>query len=194
MTLCSLLAGFIMTSWTNTDLTQFERNVGSRVAGDIYFVTSAVSIALSIYCLTQSILCTVYAFGLALRGPLGSMVIAVDGIIQEKPLIIGSYFLAVLFFALSTVAFFWATQTSILAIATTVIMTIGMCFWYYYSIRIVNRFRWTDDCVAWDDISGSDYFGDGRILPSSSSACSAEGFLSLKDISFSKDDENPWVR
>lgn len=193
MTLCSLYSGFIITSWTNTDLTQFERNVGSRLAGGTFYVASVISISCAIYCLQQCILCTVYAFGLALRGPLGSMVHAVNGIVEEQPLIISAFFLMNIFFAISTIAFFWGTETKILAIITTLLMSVGMCFWYYYCSRIINRFRWAEDIVAWDDIRGV-YLEEDRVFPSSSSVNSAEGFLNLKDVSFAKDNEYPWVR
>jgi hypothetical protein len=63
-------------------------------------------------------------------------------------------------------------------------------------MRIFNRFRWTDDCVVWDETSVPGYIGEERPLPScsNSSASHAEGFLTMKDISFAKDDQNPWVR
>ena len=39
-TLCALVSGFVLASVTNTDLTQFTRNLGSRIAGDMFMIFS----------------------------------------------------------------------------------------------------------------------------------------------------------
>jgi hypothetical protein len=135
----------------------------------------------------------VYALGLALRGPLGSMVIAVDGLAEEKYIIVYTFFAAILSFALSTIAYFWVVETVIFASLSTLIVIVGIYFWYTYSIRIINKFQWDTDQVVWDDIQMG-AFNDQRQIPSSSSKISNEGYLSLKDISFTKNSDNPWIR
>lgn len=175
---------------TNTDLSQFTRNFGSQVAGDFFFVLSALSIAFSTYCLQQTVLCNVYALGLALRGPLGSMVIAVDGMIDEQYGIVFSFVLAILTFAFATIAYFWIVETTIMASFSTGIMVIGMYYWYFYSVRIINRFQWVDERITWDE--GYDDDIDQPCAPSRSPT--AEGYLSKRDISAKRDETDPWTR
>lgn len=190
-TLCALISGFVLTCLTNTDLTQFTRNTGSRIAGDAFFVLSAAAIAFSTYCLQQTVLCNVYALGLALRGPLGSMVIAVDGIINEQYGIVLSFVLTIVSFALATIAYFWVVETTIIASFSTCIMLIGMLYWYYYCTRIINRFQWTDERIVWD-VDDDEDRAMHQHAPSSSAA--VEGYLNKKDISLTKDQEDPWMR
>ena len=189
-TLCALVSGFVLTSVTNTDLTQFTRNLGSRIAGDMFMIFSAVSIASSTYCLQQSVLCNVYALGLAIRGPLGSMGHAVDGMRAEMDAIVLTFVVMVVSFAVSQTAFFWVVETTIIAWLSTIIVVIGSIFWYYYCARIMNRFHWNDSRVVWDDLDCGDAW-DGTYEPERSIA---EGYLYKKDISMKKDELDPWTR
>ena len=179
-----------MNSVSNSDISKFTRNLGSRVSGDIYFICSALSMACGLYCVQQSILSNVYGLGLALRGPIGSMVFAVDGMIQEQYGIVLTFILTIVFFGLSTIAYFWVVETTIIASVSTVIMTTGFCYWYYYSTRIINRFKLTDEKIVWDDEDDVTI----KIHPSLNCTPTAEGYLTKKDISFTKDLDNPWVR
>jgi PH domain len=188
-TLSALISGFVLQSMTNTDLSQFTRNFGSQLAGDIYFVLSAVCIVSSTYCLQQTVLCNVYALGLALRGPLGSMVIAVDGLKDEQYGIVFSFMMAIFTFAISTIAFFWVVETTMISLFSTIIMIIGMFYWYFYSTRIINRFQWSDERIVWDD---SDDFGQ---IKAPSQTETIEGYLSKRDVSIKSDnDGDPWTR
>jgi len=67
----ALLSGFVLNSWTNTDLTQIYRNTGTRIFFDIYFISSTATVAAGLYCVLISVLSNVFGLGLALRGPLG---------------------------------------------------------------------------------------------------------------------------
>ncbi len=95
------------------------------------------------------LLCTVfinvYGQGLALRGPIGSMVRAVNGMVDETNQILIAYVLTILFFTLSTVGVYWIMFPADAAIVSSVITLAGLYMWYHYVLRIYNRFQWNQD-------------------------------------------------
>ena len=87
-TQCALIAGFVLQALTNLNLEQAEKNKIVSIASIIFWISSAVAIATSLHCVLTTTLCNIYAPGMALRGPLGSMVRAVEGVVEEQVVII----------------------------------------------------------------------------------------------------------
>jgi len=79
------------------------------------------------------------------------MIVAVDGLMQEKFGIVLNLVLAVVFFALGNIAYFWLIMSTSMAILSTLVSVIGFGYWYYYCSRIINRFKWTDKMIVWED-------------------------------------------
>lgn len=62
-----------------------------------FWLSSAFSISFSMHCLLLGSMVIVFAPGLAIRGPLGSMVRAVDGMIEIQSEMMGTYVTAIFF-------------------------------------------------------------------------------------------------
>ena len=72
----ALLAGFVLNSLNDNE---YDRFAGHQLADYVYWIFSAVLFAAALHCILTTVYCTVYGAGLALRGPVGSMIRAVDG-------------------------------------------------------------------------------------------------------------------
>jgi hypothetical protein len=96
----ALLAGFVLNSLNDNE---YEKFAGHQIADYVYWISSAVLFAAALHCILTTVYCTVYGAGLALRGPLGSMVRAVDGMAAEKDGIVLSFIICLLSF--STVSY-----------------------------------------------------------------------------------------
>ena len=81
---------------------------------------------------------------------------AVDGMRSEMDAIVLTFIVMVISFAISQTAFFWVVETTVVAWISTVIMLIAAAYWYFYCVRIINRFQWHDSRVVWDDLDEVD--------------------------------------
>ena len=79
---------------------EYDRFAGHQVADYIYWIFSAILFASALHCILTTVYCTVYGAGLALRGPLGSMVKAVDGMVAEQHAILCSFIICLFSFAM----------------------------------------------------------------------------------------------
>lgn len=136
-----------------------------------YWVSSAITIGLGIHCMLTTSMLLVFGPGLALRGPLGSMVRAIEGLVDEQQGVLWSYILCVLCFGtksalksfificcnctlfvdtgIATAGTFWLMMYQVEAIICNGIMLIAMYYWYDGSIRIYNRFKWEEQGSDW---------------------------------------------
>ena len=80
-------------------------------ASVFYWISVAVLTATSMHCVLCASICNIYAPGLALRGPTGSMVRAVEGMVDEQVHIMRAFLWSIMSFASSTVMFCWMTMT-----------------------------------------------------------------------------------
>lgn len=108
----------------------------------LYWVTSAITVASAVHVLVCTIFISVFGQGLALRGPLGSMVRAVEGMVVEQQQVLYSFIITIVAFAFQAIGMYWIMMDSTSAIASTIITGIGMYGWYHYTLRIYNRFNW----------------------------------------------------
>jgi hypothetical protein len=112
---------------------------------DIYWVTSAGTIAAAVHVIISTMAIQVLGPGLALHGPIGSMARATEGMRLEQKPVIASFIIMMILFTLSTILSFWAVMSFYSAIAGTIVYLIAARYWYYYSERIYLRFHWFDE-------------------------------------------------
>jgi hypothetical protein len=115
----------------------------------LYWLTSAICMGAAMNALVCSIFLQVYGQGLGLRGPLGSMVRAVEGMLVEQQNILWSFLIAVFSFGLQCVGMYWIMMDQTSAIVSSVFTFIGIFFWYHYALRLYNRFSWSSMKVHW---------------------------------------------
>jgi len=120
----------------------------------IYFVTSAISVVATIHVLLCSVFINVFGQGIALRGPLGSMVKAVDGMVFEQQQILTSFIVGIVFFVLQEVGMFFIVMDQPFAILCSLIVLAGMGITYHYTLRIYNRFNWDATIDHWKSGEG----------------------------------------
>ena len=69
----------------------------------MYWVTTALCVAAAMHVFICTIFISVFGQGLALRGPVGSMVRAVEGMVVEQQQVLVSFVIAMFFFALQAI-------------------------------------------------------------------------------------------
>eukprot|EP01031_Cornospumella_fuschlensis_P024991 gene24991-30190_t len=139
-TQAALIGGF-----TYGVFTQNQKNEDydySYIFQDIYWITSAGTIAASVHVIITTMLLQVLGPGLALHGPVGSVANAADGLRREQKTVITAFIVMMILFSLSTVLSFWAVMSQESAIGGTVVFIIAGRYWYFYSERIYLRFYW----------------------------------------------------
>eukprot|EP01038_Epipyxis_sp_PR26KG_P014343 gene14343-19236_t len=116
----------------------------------LYNVTSTSTLIFNMHVWLCSVLIVVYGQGLALRGPVGSMVSAIEGMVIEQKQILLAFVLGIVSFVLSVIGMYFIVMDIFNAIASSVIATIGIIYTYHVSLRIYNRFKYTTD-TDWND-------------------------------------------
>lgn len=185
----ALLAGFVLNSLNDNE---YDKFAGHQVADYVYWISSAVLFASALHCILTTVYCNVYGAGLALRGPLGSMVRAVDGMVAEKDGIVLSFIICLTSFATSCLGYFWVIMTDEAAWISTAVMMVAMYFWCSHGLRVYNKFKWDETGTAWlETVDGDDetqpllrYAKQSQselyIDPSSTPQVFKEGYLSIK--------------
>lgn len=148
-TQCALIAGFILSSISQVPGLDASCNIFWKY---FYWISTAISFVTSMHVLLCTVFIAVYGQGLALRGPVGSMVRAVDGMVIEQLQVVSAFVITIISFTMSTVGTYWIMMDSLGAILSSIITLIGMGFWYHYTLRIYNRFKWEkEDEITWAD-------------------------------------------
>eukprot|EP01031_Cornospumella_fuschlensis_P040604 gene40604-49506_t len=117
----------------------------------MYWVTSAVTISAGVYGLVCAVFIQVFGQGLGLRGPPGSMVRAIEGMVVEQQNILTSFTISIFAYGLNNISMYWQMMDNYNAIICMIISVIGMVFWYRYSLRLYNRFSWNSLKVEWGE-------------------------------------------
>jgi len=93
--------------------------------------------------------------GLALRGPVGSMVRAIDGMIADQFHVMSCFTMTLCFFTVNIIAMCWVMWEPINAIIGTAIITLGTIYWYRVLMTIYNRFKFSGmEKYAWHEDPG----------------------------------------
>jgi hypothetical protein len=142
-TQAALIGGFTYGVFTQNQVN--DDNPYSDIFQDVYWVTSAGTIACAVFVIITTMSVQVLGPGLALHGPVGSMARAAEGMrIEQQPVIYGFVLMMVLF-SLSTILSFWAVFSFYAAVGATAVYVIAARYWYFYSERIYLRFYWNVD-------------------------------------------------
>lgn len=116
----------------------------------LYWVSSAVCYGAGVHALVCSVFLQVFGQGLGLRGPVGSMVRAVEGMIAEQENVLQAFLLAIFSFGFQCIGMYFIMMDSMSAIISSAFTLIAIFLWYRYALRLYNRFSWKNVNVAWD--------------------------------------------
>jgi hypothetical protein len=167
-TQAALIGGFVYSVFTQNQINNDNFYNSKDVIFDVYWVLSAIAIALAVHVILCTMLMQVLGPGLALNGPVGSMAKATEGMRREQQQIIISFIGMMIFFALSTVLSFWVVMTFEAAVGCTACFAIASRYWYIYCERIYLSFYWDAEATGWNSREGSidenehDPSGSGR--------------------------------
>lgn len=149
-TQCALMIGFITGSLSQAPALQ--NPAGAPYPWVVmYWVGSAGTVAFATHVLVCTVFIAVFGQGLAIRGPLGSMIKAIDGMIVEQLQVLVFYIITVIFFAFQAIGMYWVMMDAVSAIVSTVITFLAMILWYHHALRIYNRFYWEKSDSNWDN-------------------------------------------
>eukprot|EP00981_Chlorochromonas_danica_P010730 scaffold3349_cov165-Ochromonas_danica.AAC.8 len=112
---------------------------------------ASACVGITTLALLGSFYINVYGEGLAIRGPPGSVVKAIDGMIQEQQNAVILFVGSMITFVLQQVGMCWLMMDQANAIASTVILLGGMIYTYRVATRIFNRFWWDKTRTDWKD-------------------------------------------
>jgi len=122
----ALVAGFVFSISMYTSLRTHQV--------PFFYRSHRLSVAISFMAAMHVLLCStfinVYGQGLALRGPIGSMIVAVDGMLAEQPQIVFAFIISIIFFAFSCICICWVLLDDNASILCTVMILLGMLLWY----------------------------------------------------------------
>ena len=158
-TQAALIGGFTYGVFSQNPVNYDNNYSNFQTLTDIYWVTSAITIAMSVHVILCTMLMQVLGPGLALNGPVGSMARATDGMRIEQKQIIISFILMMIMFSVSTVLSCWVVMTFEASVGCTISFAIASCYWYKYCERIWLRFHWNPDDAAFkrpDSVDSSD--------------------------------------
>jgi hypothetical protein len=147
-TQCALMIGFI--AGAISQVPALDNPSGAPYWTIVmYWIGSAGCVAAATHVLVCTVFISVFGQGLAIRGPVGSMISAIDGMIIEQQQVLFFFIVTVAFFAFQAIGMYWVMMDRLSAIVSTVITVIAMCLWYTHALRIFNRFRMNQKQADW---------------------------------------------
>jgi len=108
---------------------------------EAFWICLAITVNTSVHCMITSIFVYVYAYGLALNGPRGSVLQAIEGMIAELDHVFLSYKLMIFFFMSSTILSFWIIMNYHIALPCSILALIFSVIWARHCNNIYNRFQ-----------------------------------------------------
>jgi hypothetical protein len=145
-TQCFLLAGFLAGSISQTPTLEYNCDYFWVV---LYNTSVALCLAITCHVLIATVFLVVYGQGLAIRGPIGSMVKVVEGMVQEQHKIVGYFIASIITFSLSMVGMYFIMMDEAYAILSAIIAGVGGMYTYHCALRIYNRFFWDESKSGW---------------------------------------------
>jgi hypothetical protein len=107
----------------------------------IYFISIAVGTSFCMICLLMSVFIRVFAQGLSIRGPPGSMITAVQGMFEEQSRVIAYIIGGVVSFSVWMFALNYRVLDFMWALICSGIVFLSACYTYRCALRIYNRFK-----------------------------------------------------
>jgi hypothetical protein len=152
-TQAALMAGFLAASISQVPGLEVDCHYAFK---QTYWISTSIGFVGALHVLICTVFLAVYGQGLALRGPVGSMMTAVEGMVYEQEQVVGCFIFTVVFFTISTVATFFIMVPIEAAIVCTILMLFGIYAWYHYVLRIYNRFQYKKIGRTWSTTSDDD--------------------------------------
>eukprot|EP00913_Durusdinium_trenchii_P012778 g11996.t1 len=131
----------------------------------IYYVFAVITLVANLRCVAMTTCITVMGTGLALRGPDGSMVRAVEGMYKQRAIVFRSFGAGIVSCCLSVAVIAWIKMDAIPAAICT-----GAIAWTLFSIAKYTNFYMEffkfneDEVVSLDDILGADLVNKEAIV------------------------------
>lgn len=141
-TQCFLLAGFICGAVSQTPAFGANCNYFWQI---LYNIASASCIALATMGLLVSVFISVFGQGLAIRGPPGSMIKAIEGMVVEQHNAVALFVGAAISYVLQEIGMFFVMMDYWGAIASSVFVACISFYTYNVAVRIYNRFHFTQE-------------------------------------------------
>jgi hypothetical protein len=148
-TQCFILAGLICGSISQTP--QLDDVPCPYFFVILYNSMATSCVALATLGMLASVFIAVYGEGLAIRGPLGSLVKTIDGMVQEQHQAVFLFVAAVVTFDLQLVGMCWIMMDNENAIACTIVLLGWSLYTYRIALRIYNRFWWDKTKSDWNE-------------------------------------------
>lgn len=147
-TQAALIGGFTYGIFTQTVAN--DSNSYSCVFLDLFWIVSSGTVASAVHVILATMMLQVLGPGLALHGPIGSMVTACEGMRREQKTVIAGFIIMMAFFSIATILAFWVTMTPQAAAFSTFVWVVALRMYYYYCERIYLRFFWKVDKGVWE--------------------------------------------
>lgn len=141
-TLAALCASLIVNTVTQV---QAYSTVGLlRGLKSWFWLSCTVTICFGIHCVVVSSVTLVYGLGLALKGPLGSMIRALKGMVRASKIVYTTFLITMVGFVIVNMATFWMVAFTEIALATTFIFIVFVIGIAYHCVEITERFYWKE--------------------------------------------------
>ena len=154
-TQAALIGGFTYGVFTQNQVNYENGYNAEDIIADVYWIISAITIALSVHVILCTMLMQVLGPGLALNGPVGSMARATEGMRLEQQQIIVSFIAMMIAFSAATVLSCWVVMSFEASVGCSISFAVAACYWYKYCERIYLRFYWDSEDAGWKPGSGS---------------------------------------
>lgn len=145
-TQCSLIAGILVGSISQTPQLEAKCHYFWVV---IYSSSFTICLCLTLHVLIATVILVLYGQGLAIRGPIGSMVKVVEGMVQEQHKIVGYFIASMVTFLGSMVGMYFIMMDEEVAYFTLIMTILSSLYTYQCALRIYNRFRWDEKKSGW---------------------------------------------
>ena len=146
VTQITLVIGSVIGSASN-----IKEHDDSYALSDIFYFSAALTFGFGMHVIICATFIVVTAPNLALHGPVGSMISAVDGMIAEKDHVFVSFCLCLCSWTFNQILMFWLLMTDQVAIVVTFVLVGFSSVWYSYTLRIYNRFKMHATTRQFDD-------------------------------------------
>ncbi len=152
-----LMAGFMAGSLSQQNC-GFDSDPGAPYASVVfYWLSCALCAATGIFTLCGAQIIQIFGQNLAINGPEGSMIVALEGMLQEQKVIVFGSLATAFFFICQMVGMLWFRADQLSAICCSCVCGFAMFVTYHWLLRIYNRFNWSKKLeMNWDRTISSD--------------------------------------
>lgn len=147
-TQCFLLGGFISGALSQTPVFDTDTYYFFVV---LYDISTAICFLLCMQSVIVSLFVTVFGQGLALRGPPGSMVKAIEGMVIEQKNVLTVFCLSIAAYIGHEIGMYFVMMDTIHGAICSAIIVISGFYTYKYCVKIYNRFHFDEKITDFHD-------------------------------------------